>query len=273
MGKALYADRESMRRAATYGLIAVGDDATATLLKAAGSEIRWVRKAGVYALGDASRLTKAVLRKVVSRLHEDSSVYVRSVAAGALGCLGRRAIATGTGIKWVPACMTALVESLTREENRPAMSKAQGRSIKFVRPTDECDVCEGDGVTFNLDRFEPVRSAVRENVLWSIVMLCSHGAPVLGGALEPAIAALKHVVRTDKNVISAGFAMDALARLARMRPEGGASPLILDLQANLRMILTDSPIQCWESLVRDGVMPLPGRDAHHDAHHIEQRKK
>ncbi|MCB0109352.1 MAG: hypothetical protein KDE53_25690, partial [Caldilineaceae bacterium] len=74
LGKALYTDRENVRRAATYGLIAVGEDATATFLVAAASPIKWVRKAGVYGLGDASPLTETVLQTVVTRLHEDSSV-------------------------------------------------------------------------------------------------------------------------------------------------------------------------------------------------------
>ncbi len=256
LGKALYTDRESVRRAATYGLIAVGERATLTLLKAAASDIKWVRKAGVYALGDASSLTNTVLQAVVTRLHEDTSVYIRSVAAGTLGCLGRRAIATGIGIKLIPKCLDALVQSLTCEENRLAMSKAQGRSIKFVRPTDACDVCEGDGVTFDLERYAPVRSAVRENALWSMVMLCSHGPKVLGRVLAPTIAALKEVVCTDENVISVGFAMDALARLANIRAEGDKlPPVIADLQANLRDILGESPVQCWEALVRAGVTP------------------
>ena len=256
LGKALYTDRESVRRAATYGLVAVGEDATATLLTAAASEIKWVRKAGVYALGDASPLTETVLQTVAARLHEDSSVYIRSVAAGALGCLGRRAIARGIGVELIPNCLEALVQSLACEENRLAMSKAQSRSIKFVRPTDECDVCEGDGVDFGLARYAPVRSAVRENALWSIVILCSHGAECLGRALQPTIVALQEVVRTDKNVIAVGFAMDALARLANLRPaDDKPQPLIADLQTKLCNILGESPVQCWESLVREGVTP------------------
>ncbi len=268
LGKALYTDRESVRRAATYGLIAVGEDATATLLEAANSPIKWVRKAGVYALGDASSLSEAVLQTVVARLLDDSSVYIRSVAAGTLGCLGRRAIASGTGTDLIPRCLDALLQSLAREENRLAMSKAQGRSIKFVRPTDECDVCEGDGVDFGLERYAPLRSAVRENALWSIVILCSHGAKVLGSALEPTVAVLKEVVRTEKNIISVGFAMDALARLANLRAadakdakdakndkDDKPQPLIADLQTNLCAILGESPVQCWEALVREGVTP------------------
>lgn len=256
LGQALYVDRESVRRAATYGLVAVGEDATATFLEAAQSDIKWVRKAGVYGLGDASPLTEAVLQTVVARLRDDSSVYVRSVAAGTLGCLGRRAIARGVGTELIPQCMDALLQSLSREPNRLSMSKAQSRSIKFVRPTDDCDVCEGDGIDFGLERFEPVRSNVRENALWSIVILCSHGATVLGPALEPAIAALKEVVRTDKNVISVGLAMDALSRLAQSQSnEAAQQPVIADLQKNLREILNDSPVQCWEALIRTGVTP------------------
>ena len=140
LGQALYNDRESVRRAATYGLIAVGAEATDTLLDAANSPIKWVRKASVYGLGDASPLNDEVLQAVVTRLREDPSVYVRAVAAGTLGCLGRRAVATGVGQALIPACLEALVQSLGCEENRLAMDRAQGRSIKFVRPTDECDV-------------------------------------------------------------------------------------------------------------------------------------
>jgi len=254
LGQALYTDRESVRRAATYGLIAVGPDATDALIEAATCPVKWVRKAGVYALGDASPLNDEVLQAVVRCLEHDPSVYIRSVAAGTLGCLGRRAIATGVGRALIPACIDALIQSLADEENRLSMSKAQKRSIKFVRPTDDCDVCEGDGIDFGLARFEPVRSAVRENALWSMVILCSHGAEVLGSALEPALQTLQEVIREDKNVISVGFAMDALARLAQVRAESEALlPIISELRSNLPAILNESPIQCWESLVRESL--------------------
>jgi hypothetical protein len=254
MGQALYDDRESVRRAATYGLIAVGPDATNTFLEATTSPVKWVRKGGVYALGDASPLNDEVLQAVIARLQADPSVYVRSVAAGTLGCLGRRAIATRVGESLVPACLNALVQSLSREENRLCMSRAQGRSIKYVRPTDDCDVCEGNGIDYGLARFEPVRSAVRENALWSIVILCSHGTKIIGSALESTVVALKEVIREDKNVICVGFAMDALNRLANLRPEDEeALPLVIDLQKNLPKILEGSPLQSWEALVRGGL--------------------
>lgn len=257
LGQALYDERESVRRAATYGLIAVGPDTTRTLLEATTSPVKWVRKAGVYGLGDASPLTDEVLQAVIARLEADPSVYVRSVAAGTLGCLGRRAIATGVGTSLVPACLDALVQSLSREENRPGMNLVQERSIKFVRPTDDADVCEGGGMDFGLERFEPVRSAVRENALWAIVILCSHGTEIIGSALEPTVHALKTVIHEDKNIFSVGLAMDALNRLANLRPEDEAvSPFISELQENLPAILGESPIQCWEALIRSGLSPI-----------------
>ena len=255
LGQALSNDRESVRRAATYGLIAVGAEATDTLLEAANSPIKWVRKAGVYGLGDASPLNDAVLQTVATRLRQDPSVYVRSVAAGTLGCLGRRAIATGVGQALIPACLEALVQSLGREENRLAMDRAQGRSIKFVRPTDECDVCEGGGVDFGLEQFKPVRSAVRENALWSMVILCSHGTELAGPALKPTARALQEVIRSDENAICVGFAMDALGRLAHLRPAGETAS---DLQAEISTLLAEAPMRCWESLVRSGLKPNSG---------------
>jgi len=254
LGRALYTERESVRRAATYGLIAVGPDATGTFLAATQSSVKWVRKAGVYGLGDCSPLNDQVLQAVTTRLQDDPSVYVRSVAAGTLGCLARRAVATGTGISLVPACLEALVQSLSREENRLTMDRAQGRSIKFVRPTDECDVCEGGSFDLGFERFEPVRSAVRENALWSIVILCSHGAAIVNTALGLTVEALKEVVGNDKNVFCVGFAMDALNRLANIDfAEDRTNPVITDLREKLLPTLGQSPVRAWEALVRGGL--------------------
>ena len=133
------------------------------------------------------------------------------------------------------------------------MDLAQKRSIKFARPTDECDVCEGNGVDMGLERFEPVRSAVRENILWSMVILCSHGAHLAGDALDPTIHALKEVVRSDKNVICVGYAMDALSRLSNLEASDPSSPSLDGLRTDLLAILGDSPVRCWEALVRGGL--------------------
>ena len=79
---------------------------------------------------------------------------------------------------------------------------------------------------------------------------------MLGSALEPTVAALQAVIRADKNVIAVGFAMDALARLVNLRSQAGEPlPLIANLQTDLRDLLGESPLQCWESLVRADVLP------------------
>ena len=256
LADALYDERESVRRAATYGLVAVGPDATGVFLEAATSPLKWVRKAAVFGLGDVSPLNHEVLKAVVTRLEDDPSVYVRSVAAGSLGCLGRRAIAASVGTSLIPACLEALAASLEREANRLCVNRAQNRGIKFARPTEECDVCEGGPIQDDYERFEPVRSAVRENVLWSIVMLCSHGAAIMGDALEPTIHALKAVVQDDRNAVCVGFASDALTRLANLQPQGESTPpLIRDLREHLLTTLKTSPVHSWDALVRAGLNP------------------
>lgn len=242
LGLAVRDERESVRRAATVGLIAAGDAATPIWLGAVESERKWLRRAAVVGLGDASALTETVFDAVVTRLERDASVYVRACAAHALGCLARRALACGTGAPLVPECARALTESLAREVDRLAMDRAQGRSIKFVRPSDASDVCEGIGITYRHARFEPVRSAVRENALAALVIVASHGPSALGDALNLTLERLRHVVRHDQNVFSVGLAMDALNRLA---VRGVALPDLADLFAQ-------SPIHCLESLQQGG---------------------
>jgi hypothetical protein len=76
----------------------------------------------------------------------------------------------------------------------------------------------------------------------------------MGPALEPTVLALKAVVREDKNVFCVGFAMDALNRLAHLPPEDEkALPLLRELQTDLPTILSQSPVQAWESLLRGGL--------------------
>lgn len=250
LGTGLRDERESVRRAATFGLVAMGDSATATFLDATRSGRKWLRKAGAFGLGDAAALTLPVLTALGDLLAHDPSVYVRSVAAHALGCLARRAIAHDAGVELVPDCARALVASLAREENRLGMDKAQGRSIKFARPTDECDVCEGIGVTYRVERFAPVRSAVRENALLSLVVLCSHPCGLLGGALQDVIDALALVVREDRNVFAAGLAMDALNRL--LAAPAGAFAGIDRLRTEVDELFATTSIFCLESLARGG---------------------
>ena len=149
----------------------------------------------------------------------------------------------------------ALVDSLGREENRLGMNVAQDRSIKFVRPTDECDVCEGIGINYSTERFKRVRSAVRENALTSMVVLCSHGAALLGDEVDPTVKALVRVVRTDENVFSVGLALDSLNRLANAGEDPGT-----DIRQTLLGLLKDMPIHSWEPLVRSGLDPSVVRE-------------
>ena len=116
-------------------------------------------------------------------------------------------------------------------------------------------MCEGGPIQDEYERFEPVRSAVRENALWSIVMLCSHGAAILGDALEPTIRALKTVVQGDRNAVCVGFAADALIRLVNLQPDGEPVPPIRDLRANLMTILKASPVHSLDALTRAGLSP------------------
>ena len=247
--RALRNEREAVRRAATYGLIAVGPAATDVFMAATTSPVKWLRKAGVFGLGEVGTPTRPVLRAIAARLREDPSVYVRSVAADALGCMGRRAVADDVGESLVPSCLDALVDCLRRERNRLAMNIAQGRHIKIVRPTDECDVCEGIGIDYGVDRFKPVRSAVRENALWATVILCSHGATIVGSMLQSLVDALAAVVRKDSNIFSVGSALDALNRLARLCPGDRSSAA----EAQLDTLLEEMPILSWESLRRGGL--------------------
>jgi len=251
LAAALRDERESVRRAATFGLVAMGDSATTTFLAAVRSERKWLRKAAAFGLGDAADLTPQVLAALGGLLAHDASVYVRSVAAHALGCLARRSLARAAGLDLLPDCARALVACLARERNRLGMDKAQGRSIKFTRPTDESDLCEGIGVTYRVARFAPVRSAVRENALVSLVILCSHSPSHLGDALEAVIEALTGVAYDDDNVFATGLALDALARL--LAAPAGTQAAIDRLRARADALFATSPILCLESLQRSGV--------------------
>ena len=60
---------------------------------------------------------------------------------------------------------------------------------------------------------KPVRSGVRENALWSLVILCTHAATASAAAAEHVTECLVNVIETDENACAIGYAMDALHRL------------------------------------------------------------
>ena len=245
----LYSDRESVRRAATYGLIAAGSRSTEILVDATKSDSKWVRKAGTFGLGEVGRIEPEVTAALMFELLEENSIYVRSVAASALGCYARRAIKQRL-LEPIPIITEAFIVSLAHEMNRLSMDRAQNRSIKFVRPTDECDICEGIGFDYGHKRFEPVRSAVRENILWSSVILCSHGCEIFGERLSDWVTTLSDVVSEDKNLFNVGLAMDSLFRLAWLLPDGKVTTTVQRIRKMIPTVFASSPIRCDDSLSR-----------------------
>ena len=95
--------RESVRRAAAYGLAALSDGPSLAitrhgvpqLLRALSSDSVSTRKYAAFILGEIAPLTPEVLGGLSSVLRCDPSVYVRTNAAGALGFVGIRGLAEG----------------------------------------------------------------------------------------------------------------------------------------------------------------------------------
>ena len=104
------------------------------------------------------------------------------------------------------------------------------------------------------DRFERVRSTVRENIGWSLCMVTTHALPdsTRGITLPLLIYGLVETISTDKGIVSVGFAMDALHRLTR---HGYADAV----QACATVMDMDTAFCPVESLCRtpDGTGPLP----------------
>ena len=243
--KGLFEERESVRRAATYGLVGVGPEATDLFMKATESSSKWLRKAGAFGLGEVSEPHVKIIEKLSDMLKKDTSIYVRSVAACALGSLTRRLTNSKETEEMLSLIIDALSTSLRLEENRLSMDRAQERDIKFVRPTDECDVCEGIGINYGYERFSKVRSAVRENALWSLVVVCSQSIRIDEDHLESLSNLLGQIVADDENIFSVGLAADALNRLYA-RHVGSLD----EEKKELTNLLNDLPIKPWDSLSR-----------------------
>lgn len=124
--------REEVRRAACWGFSSPtlpARIATPPLLRAAtsvGSSTSLlhvhgtsVRKHAAFALGENGEPTAASCSVLKQLLLEDTSTWVRSAAAGALGCLGiRAAAAAGPEASVIADAVDALLESLSHEVNR-----------------------------------------------------------------------------------------------------------------------------------------------------------
>ncbi|MEM7077587.1 MAG: hypothetical protein AAF513_03060 [Pseudomonadota bacterium] len=247
---ALLNERESIRRAGTYGLSAL--DApfpSAELIDACRSANRWVRRGAVFVLGEAATLTTDVVAALIERLHNDPSVYVRSVAATSIGSLLRQLpeLPPTQAEAFATDLTTALLTSLTHEANRLALDKAQGRSIKLVRPTDETDVCEGMGITYNHARFAPVRSNVRECVLTALVVLSSHSSARFASCHPALVDTLTAIAENEQNIFAAGLAYDALHRLTHAQHPDAHQEAAKQAGDKVRATL---PLLCRASLCR-----------------------
>ena len=128
------------------------------------------------------------------------------------------------------------------------MAIRQGLDLKRCAPDDLCDICEGStwhvGAGYPLEpRLEPVRSAVRENVLWACCQLCTHALDT-GHGVPRLVEALEAVCVADTNVCSIGYAMDALHRL-QLRSSAAASAKIALGHAHSQLA-----VRCPETLAR-----------------------
>jgi hypothetical protein len=255
--RAFVDDRESVRRAATHGIVAAGAETACEValdVVRSPSTHKWARKNAAWALGEAAPAQPLVVDALGELLKREHSVHVRATCAASLGLVGRRALRDGRP-EVAAGVVSALVECLDREENRPCQAIAQNRGIYDIRPTDESDMCEGSAepprelsqAVLRPDgkpRFAQVRSAVRENALWAAVTLATQrgsGSRRLSNAsIEALRRAMLRVIKTDNNIVCFGFALDALCRLAAT--QGGEA--IIEAQR----LVSAEPVVCVASL-------------------------
>ena len=68
--------------------------------------------------------------------------------------------------------------------------------------------------------------------------------------IDDFVDALCRVIQTDENLFCVGSAMDALARLAWLTPEGKETPESLKIRKLIPAVFETSPIRCEDSLSR-----------------------
>ena len=260
--EALQDDRECVRRAASYGLIVLGPLCTDRLVELVlpGAAAKWVRKAAIFCLGELASPTERVVQVLGAILDPDerehNSVHLRATAAMALGDILRRVLArdklrkTRAYRSYIRDAVRVLLLCVATEPNRVPNSIRQNRSVYQGYPDDISDICEGGSMVpppcycerREAGPFAAVRSAVKENALWSLVQVCTniHLDTSDGLALFLAVdeqqarrgeqdrtfstilsemkTVLSQVATTDDCIHCSGFAMDALNRLANSNP-------------------------------------------------------
>jgi hypothetical protein len=170
----------------------------------------------------------------------------------------RAAKAVGTSASVIMDAVEALLESLAHEVNRdysqPGSWNGSNNDLNN-RAWDGSHQLTGDHprIIDMCEGFGPLRSAVRENALWAMVMLSKHYAKLSTGLVTPeqlqhTAASLAYIIQTDANGYSAGHAMDALRRIAAaaLAAKGDRGPL-MHLQ---RAMAAPALKPCPESLLR-----------------------
>ena len=171
----LQPERESWRRAAAYGLSAVGSGATAAGLAALGSEHASVRRYGAFLLGEIAADDETIQPALGDALHQDEDDLVRSNAASALGNLAREHPARRDEIARV------LVHNLN-QALEPDNTQAGGQS----------------------------RSTVRENVAWALAQCAAQG-----DLPQEILEQMAEYGLTDHDRYVRGLIADALQRAAQ----------------------------------------------------------
>ncbi len=89
--------------------------------------------------------------------------------------------------------------------------------------------------------------------IWALVIICSLGEALTEETMEVVIKKLKEVILEDTNVISVGFAMDALSRLLILTQNTNLkSNLIQKNRDECSSLILSSPIHFRESQIRSG---------------------
>ena len=174
LGCALFDERESVRRAATYGLVAAGHAGVTSLVAALRSTSASTRKHAALGLGEVAPVRVEVVDGLAALLGEEQPL-LRSTAAAALGRVGRRAVAAG---------------------ERALCERVAGALLPVLDRVREPGAPDALGLE---------RSIVRETACFALLELRDSGGEAVGAGLARA--------RTDPDRYVAGLAAEGLSRL------------------------------------------------------------
>ena len=121
-------------------------------------------------------------------------------------------------------------------------------------------------------RFQPVRSAVKENALWSLVVVATHAALLPPGLAKRMLKRLREVAMSEDCIICVGFALDAANRLS-VELTAACSADSASVKATVADLLAKSPLLNFDGLSRADpanwesyMKAAKEADAHHREH-------